>query len=91
MKKKDPSRPVYLNLGQGMAWPNWIGRGECFGDNDSYKISNNGYLKGCDIASFEIYPVNNYDEETGGNLWYVSGYTAASAEAGLLPGTGSGR
>jgi hypothetical protein len=72
MKETDPSRPVYLNLGQGVAWPNWIGRGECFGDNDSYKISNNGYLKGCDIASFDIYPVNNYDEETGGNLWYVA-------------------
>ncbi len=72
MKKTDPSRPVYLNLGQGVAWPNWIGRGECFGDNDSYKISENGYLKGCDIASFDIYPVNNHDEETSGNLWYVA-------------------
>ncbi len=72
IKAKDPSRPVYLNLGQGVAWPNWIGRGECFGDNDSYKISENGYLKGCDIASFDIYPVNNYDDETSGNLWYVA-------------------
>jgi hypothetical protein len=72
IKDNDPSRPVYLNLGQGVAWPNWIGRGECFGDNDSYKISKNGYLKGCDIASFDIYPVNNHDDETSGNLWYVA-------------------
>jgi hypothetical protein len=72
IKKNDPSRPVYLNLGQGVAYINYIGRGECRGDIDKYKVSKNGYLKACDIASFDIYPVNNRDEETRNNLWYVA-------------------
>jgi len=72
IKKKDPSRPVYLNLGQGAAHINYVGRGTCRGNVDTYKVSENGYLKGCDMASFDIYPVNNWDEETSGNLWYVA-------------------
>jgi hypothetical protein len=72
LKSKDPSRPVYLNLGQGVAYINYIGRGTCRGNIDTYKVSKNGYLKGCDIASFDIYPVNNWDSETSGNLWYVA-------------------
>jgi hypothetical protein len=48
------------------------GRGACRGNTDTYKISKNGYLKGCDIASYDIYPVNNWDAETSGNLWYVA-------------------
>jgi hypothetical protein len=71
IKKNDPSRPVYINLGQGVSYLNYIGRGECRGDIDKYKISTNGYLKGCDIASFDIYPVNNRDAESQNNLWYV--------------------
>jgi hypothetical protein len=71
IKKNDPSRPVYINLGQGVSYLNYIGRGECRGDIDKYKISANGYLKGCDIASFDIYPVNNRDAESQNNLWYV--------------------
>ncbi|SKB38040.1 alpha-amylase family protein [Daejeonella lutea] len=72
IKKKDPSRPVYLNLSQGVAWQNWYGRGTCTGNTDMYKVANNGYLKGCDIASFDIYPVNNSDAETKDNLFYVA-------------------
>ncbi len=72
IKKNDPSRPVYINLGQGVSYINYIGRGACSGDIDKYKISTNGYLKGCDIGSFDIYPVNNRDEESQNNLWYVS-------------------
>jgi len=72
IKKRDPSRPVYLNLGQGVSYINYNGRGACRGDIDKYKVSSNGYLKGCDIASFDIYPVNNTDAETKGNLWYVA-------------------
>ncbi len=71
IKKNDPSRPVYINLGQGVSYINYIGRGKCRGDIDKYKISTNGYLKGCDIGSFDIYPVNNRDEESQNNLWYV--------------------
>lgn len=72
IKKNDPSRPVYINLGQGVSYINYIGRGKCKGDIDKYKVSTNGYLKGCDIASFDIYPVNNRDGESQNNLWYVS-------------------
>ena len=72
IKKNDPSRPVYLNVGRGVAYTNWVGRGVCRGRTDMYKVSNNGYLKGCDIASFDIYPVNSREEEVQGQLWYVA-------------------
>ncbi|MGC1240088.1 MAG: hypothetical protein WA874_00805 [Chryseosolibacter sp.] len=72
IRQKDPSRPVYLNVGRGVAYTNWVGRGVCRGKTDMYKASNNGYLKGCDIASFDIYPVNSTEEEVEGQLWYVA-------------------
>jgi hypothetical protein len=72
IKHNDPSRQVLLNLGQGVAYNNYIGRGACSGNLDSYRISSNGYLVGCDIASFDIYPVNNSDGQTNNNLWYVA-------------------
>ena len=37
-----------------------------------YKVSNDGYLKGCDIASFDVYPVNSREEEVKNSLWYVA-------------------
>lgn len=72
IKKKDPSRPVYLNVGRGVAYTNWVGRGVCRGKTEMYEVSRNGYLKGCDIASFDIYPVNSTEEEVEGQLWYVA-------------------
>ena len=72
IKQHDPSRPVYLNVGIGAAYTNWIGRGACRGRTDMYMVANNGYLKGCDISSFHIYPVNAPEEEVSGNLWYVA-------------------
>jgi hypothetical protein len=72
IKNKDPSRPVYLNVGQGVAYLNYIGRGACSGNIDSYKVSTNGYLKGCDIGSFDIYPVNSEYKEIKNNLWYIA-------------------
>jgi hypothetical protein len=71
IKKKDPSRPVYINLGMGVSNIGWFGRGECTGRYDMYKVSNNGYLKGCDIASFDIYPVNTSDKVFKDKLWFV--------------------
>jgi hypothetical protein len=71
-KAKDPKKPVYLNVGVGAANTGWYGRGECTGKIDMYKVSENGYLKGCDIASFDIYPVNSRDKETKEALWYVA-------------------
>jgi hypothetical protein len=72
IRQNDPSRPVYLNLGQGVAYTNYVGRGACRNNTGMYVRSNNGYLAGCDIGSFDIYPMNNTDAETKGNLWYVA-------------------
>ncbi|MCX6156090.1 MAG: hypothetical protein NT007_18230 [Candidatus Kapabacteria bacterium] len=71
-KANDNSRPVYLNLGQGVSWIQWYGRGsKCYGDIDSYKISKDGYIKGSDIMSFDIYPSNSADTATKDKLWLV--------------------
>jgi hypothetical protein len=52
IKQADPSRPVLLNLGQGVANDGWIGRGS------GAKLSDyETYVQGCDIASFDVYPV----------------------------------
>jgi len=72
IKRNDPSRPVYLNVGRGVAYTDWIGRGACRGRTDMYMVANNGYLKGCDIASFDIYPVNSNEDEVRDQLWYVA-------------------
>jgi len=67
MKAVDPDRPVFLNLGQGVAWDNWYGRGTRNRRPEDYPR----YLQGCDIASFDIYPANHSAAEVRGNLWYV--------------------
>ncbi len=72
IKSIDSIRPVYLNLGRGVAYNEWIGRGDCTGDTNMYKVSGNGYLKGCDIASFDIYPVNSTEKKVQDSLWYVA-------------------
>jgi hypothetical protein len=68
IKKKDPSRPVLLNLGQGVAWDQWYGRGVRTNHPEDYRE----YVKGCDIASFDIYPVVHDHPDVQGNLWYVA-------------------
>jgi hypothetical protein len=67
IKAKDPGRPVYLNLGQGVSYTDWVGRGTCTGRTDMYPE----YIKGADIISFDIYPVVNSADKIKGNLWYV--------------------
>jgi hypothetical protein len=67
MKQADPTRPVLLNLGQGIAWDGWVGRGARTNHPEDYPE----YLKGCDIASFDIYPACHDREAVAGNLWYV--------------------
>lgn len=67
MRFHDSTRPVFLNLGQGVAWDNWYGRGARNGHAEDY----DRYLEGCNIASFDIYPVNHPDLEVAGNLWFV--------------------
>lgn len=72
IKQSDPSRPVYLNLGRAVAYTKWGGRGACTGNTDSYKMSKNGYLKACDMASFDIYPVNASEPEVKDRLEWVA-------------------
>jgi hypothetical protein len=67
MRAADPSRPVMLNLGQGVAWDGWYGRGSRSRHPEDYPE----YLKGCDIVSFDIYPVNHESPEVAGNLSFV--------------------
>jgi len=48
----------------------WYGRGECTGKWKMYN-NNDGYLRGSDIASFDIYPVNTSDKVYQNMLWFV--------------------
>jgi len=64
----DPTRPVLLNLGQGVAWDGWIGRGVRSRHPEDYPE----YVKGCDVASFDIYPVASDRKPVQGNLGYVA-------------------
>jgi hypothetical protein len=68
IQKADPSRPVMLNLGQGVAWPQYYGRGVRSNHPEDYPE----YIKGCDIASFDIYPVVHERAEIAGKLWFVA-------------------
>ena len=68
LRARDPSRPVFLNLGQGVAWDNWIGRGVRRNHPEDYPR----YVQGCDIASFDIYPAVHDSPEVAGNLWFVA-------------------
>ena len=68
VQKKDPTRPVLLNLGQGVAWDGWYGRGVRTNHPEDYAE----YVKGCDIASFDIYPAVHDKPQVAGNLWYIA-------------------
>jgi hypothetical protein len=68
IRAADPSRPVMLNLGQGVAWDEWHGRGVRSRHPEDYPE----YIRGCDIVSFDIYPVAHSSPQVAGNLWYVA-------------------
>jgi len=68
LQAADPSRPVLLNLGQGVAWDNYIGRGVRRNHPEDYAE----YVKGADIVSFDIYPVVHENPEITGKLEFVS-------------------
>lgn len=55
LKARDPTRPVFLNFGQGVANRGWVGRGtKCAGlDHETYYRE---AARGADILSFDIYP-----------------------------------
>lgn len=68
IRSADPTRPVLLNLGQAVAWDGWHGRGVRTNHPEDYPE----YVKGCDIASFDIYPVVHSHPAVSGKLWYVA-------------------
>lgn len=68
MRSADPTRPVFLNLSMGAAWDRWIGRGVRTNHPEDYPE----YVKGCDIASFDIYPIAAAKPQIAGKLWYVA-------------------
>jgi hypothetical protein len=68
MRAADPTRLVLLNLGQGVAYDNYIGRGVRRNHPEDYPE----YLKGCDIASFDIYPVVHEKPEVAGKVEFVA-------------------
>jgi hypothetical protein len=67
IKEADPTRPVMLNLGQGVAWDGWHGRGVRTNHPEDYAE----YVKGGDIVSFDIYPATHDKKDIVGQLWYV--------------------
>lgn len=68
MKARDPKRPILLNLGQGVAWDQWHGRGTRTNHPEDYE----DYVKAADILSFDIYPVSHRDAAVRGRLDYVA-------------------
>jgi hypothetical protein len=68
VRAADPTRPVLLNLGQGVAWDNWIGRGVRRNHPEDYAE----YVKGGDIVSFDIYPATHEHAEVKGKLEFVA-------------------
>jgi hypothetical protein len=67
MKAADP-RPVLLNLGQAVAWDDYIGRGVRRRHPEDYVQ----YVKGGDIVSFDIYPAVHEDRQVAGRLEFVA-------------------
>jgi hypothetical protein len=55
MVAADATRPVMLLLGQGVATPDWVGRGDCTGRISDYPE----YVKGSDLLVNYTYPLNN--------------------------------
>lgn len=68
IKARDPTRPVMINFGQGVANEFWRGRGPCNGDRGYYDIA----FQGADILSYDIYPVGSATPQVRGKLEYVA-------------------
>jgi hypothetical protein len=68
LQAQDETRPIFLNLGQGVANDEWKGRGRG-AHIDDYLT----YVQGADVVSFDVYPVVGIRKPDGENyLWYVA-------------------
>ncbi|MEX0885831.1 MAG: PEP-CTERM sorting domain-containing protein [Phycisphaeraceae bacterium] len=67
LQSYDDTRPVYMNLGQGVAWDGWIGRGVRTNHPEDYPA----YQGAADILSFDIYPAASTRPAITGELWRV--------------------
>lgn len=67
MRAHDPTRPVLLGLGQGVAWDMWKGRGERANHPEDYV----DYIEGSDIVAFDIYPVTHPSPLVAGKLEFI--------------------
>ena len=67
IRGKDPSRPVYLNLGVGVAFDRLPGRGIRSQHPEDYYQ----YTRGCDVVSYDVYPEGT-DGADLGKLWLVA-------------------
>lgn len=66
MTQRDPTRPVWLNLGQGVANDQWKGR-------LSPRAWYPQYADSADILSFDVYPVTNIKRDDGAEyLWWIA-------------------
>jgi hypothetical protein len=68
MKARDPTRPVMINFGQGIANKYWRGLGPCTNLSNYYSIA----TRDVDILSFDIYPVASRTPQVKGKLEYVA-------------------
>ncbi len=68
MRQADPTRPILLNLGQGVAWDDYIGRGVRRNHPEDYPR----YVEGADIVSFDIYPAVHDHPAVAGKLEFVA-------------------
>jgi hypothetical protein len=67
LKQRDPTRPIFLNLGQGVAYDQYVGRGVRRNHPEDYRE----YILGSDILSFDIYPAVHDKAEVAGKLEFV--------------------
>jgi GT2 family glycosyltransferase len=68
LRGRDPTRPVMINFGRGVADDGWWGRGPCTGDDRYYDIA----AQGAGILSFDIYPIANVRPALQGKLEVVA-------------------
>ena len=68
IRTNDPTRPVWLHLGQSVAWDNYKGRGVRSRHNEDYLE----YVKATDVVNFDIYPSVHKSPEVRGKLEFVA-------------------